>query len=138
MVNLRRMLEGRREWVRWIGAAGLASALLLSSGCTTKKAARRDAETAYLRGALSGQANARANAANTVMVLGQVENHTIEWREDLTLAEAILEASYVRTMSPRAIVIRRQGQFFPVSPKRLAAGLDNPLIEPGDIIDLQN
>jgi hypothetical protein len=68
---------------------------------------------------------------------GYVRKPVVTWKEDLTLAKAILEAEYTGQWDPRLITITRRGQVFRVNPRRLLSGLEDPALEPGDIIEVQ-
>ena len=112
--------------------------------CTTKKSAQAKAQTAFMAGRLQAMAQAAAQTqslaqpeSQAVFVQGQVRNPTVPWTEDLTLAQAIVVAEYLNLQQPREIVLHRQGQLFRINPRRLLVGQDNPLLEPGDIIELR-
>ena len=67
---------------------------------------------------------------------GLVQKPIVTWREDLTLAEALLEAGYTQPLSPRVIRVHRQGRSHNVDVTRLLRGMDNPLLEPGDVVEV--
>lgn len=75
--------------------------------------------------------------ATTVLVRGNVTNPIVNWTENMTLAEAIVAAGYRDTFSPHMILLIRNGQMFRIDPNRLLSGAVNPVLEPGDAIDLQ-
>jgi len=70
------------------------------------------------------------------MVKVNVMNSRVPWKEDLTVANAILTAEYLGARDPVSISVRRQGERFFVSPTRLLQGLVDPWLEPGDILEL--
>jgi hypothetical protein len=72
----------------------------------------------------------------TVHFRGSVQNPLVPWREELTLAEALLDAQYTLPLAPRAIRVHRQGRTYPVDVRRLLRGTENPLLEPGDVIEV--
>ncbi len=73
-----------------------------------------------------------------VYVLGKVANHVIPWRENLTLAEALLAARYQDMFDPRVIFLIRQGQTTRIDPKQLLKGKVDPVLLPGDVVSIQN
>ncbi len=73
----------------------------------------------------------------TVLVQGNVKNHIIAWTEDLTLAQALINAEYRGLTSPRSIIVVRQGQANLIDMNKFLRGKDNPLLEPGDIVELR-
>jgi hypothetical protein len=68
---------------------------------------------------------------------GDVKNRTVPWTEDLTLAQALLAAEYQGMWDPHSIVILRKGTKWPVNPKHLLSGRENPPLEPGDIVEVK-
>ncbi len=71
-----------------------------------------------------------------VTFVGPVNNGSVKWRPDLTLAKAIVEAGYNSQTDPQQIMIVRNGQAVPVDPKQLLSGADVPLLA-GDMVILQ-
>ena len=108
---------------------------LAASGCTTKSKAQAQARTAFLLG--QQQALARQQQGPVVNVVGLVKNRTIPWTEDLTLDKALLAAEYQSVLTPRVIVIVRNGQQFQVNVKQLLKGREDPPLEPGDTIQIK-
>lgn len=111
------------------------------SGCTTKSEARSRAQAAYLAGRQQGvaaaQAEAVAPAGPIVTIHGEVRRNFLEWTEDLTLAQAIVEAEYFGRLDPRSIYIIRNGEHIYIDPLRLMRGYINPLLEVGDVVELR-
>lgn len=105
-------------------------------GCVSKAKARRQAQVAYHVGQLQSPEHARM-VASTVMVRGQVRNPIVAWRPDMTLSEALLDAGFQGRTDPHRITVTRQGTVHVVDVRRLLKGLDNPSIQPGDLIELQ-
>jgi len=73
----------------------------------------------------------------SVFVRGEVKNHVVPWSEGLTLTEAIVAAEYRGSWDPHTILVVRQGQTYKVNPKHLVWGTENPVLEPGDIVEVQ-
>jgi hypothetical protein len=104
------------------------------AGCVSEKEARRREVKAYWTG--QQQQNAGAQTSKfSVYVMGNVVNHTIPWTIDLTLAKALIAASYLGEGIPRNITVTRNGETTNVEPVRLLRGYDFPL-EAGDRIEL--
>jgi protein involved in polysaccharide export with SLBB domain len=76
------------------------------------------------------------NQPPTVTVLGDVRQNVIVWSNGLTLAQAITTAQYARRQSPRAIVLRRGDEAIRLTPEFLFQGGEDPVLEPGDVIEL--
>lgn len=83
------------------------------------------------------QANAQQLSAPSVLVQGDVKNHVIPWTEDLTVAAAIGAAEYQSSFNPRLIILMREGQSYQIPVRELLSGRQNPLLEPGDLIDVK-
>ena len=110
---------------------------LASAGCTTKSKSLAQSRGAFIAGQQQGFAQAQAQApATTVSILGDVRNRTVEWVEELTLTQAIVTAEYLHPRDPSLITITRQGRKYEVNPKRLLKGLEDPYLEPGDVVEL--
>ncbi|MCS7089285.1 MAG: hypothetical protein RMN51_05995 [Verrucomicrobiota bacterium] len=71
-----------------------------------------------------------------VWMIGPVRRPVLHWRQDLTLAEAILEAEYLFEPDPRTILIRRGSIVIPIDPARLLQGEDFALL-PGDQVEIR-
>lgn len=69
-------------------------------------------------------------------MIGPVRRPVLHWRQDLTLAEAILEAEYLFEPDPRTILIRRGSIVIPIDPARLLQGEDFALL-PGDQVEIR-
>lgn len=108
---------------------------LLLSGCTTNSKAKAQARAAFLAG--QQQAHMQQQQGPVVTVLGQVRNRTVQWTEELTLSQVLIAADYHGFMDPRAIIIVRNGERFHVNVKHLLRGTEDPLVEPGDTIEIQ-
>ncbi len=119
---------------------GLACGLIFAlapSGCTTKSKALAQSRGAFIAGQQQGFAQAQAQTVSTnVTFLGDVRNRTVEWVEELTLTQGLVAADYLHPRDPSSITITRQGRKYEVSPKRLLKGLEDPYLEPGDVVEL--
>lgn len=132
------------QQARW-GTLGLPRIPILAvlllcgilAGCVSRGAARRDQLKAYEEGrqkALQEQMHHEPS----VLFRGDVRNQSVPWREGLTLAEALLSAQYTWGWDPRVITVFRNGQGYPVNPKGLLRGSDNPVLEPGDLVEVRH
>ncbi len=156
-LELRKLAVGARWWLLLPGVA-----ILLSSGCVTKSAARAQAAAAYNAGRLQvlesmqqrqmqtqiqtqpqaqgqGQVQLQAQPQQLVVtILGEVQRGTIPWVEGLTLARALGEAQYVGQRDPRLIVLTRNGETVGMEGSSFLRGQqgDPPLL-PGDVIELR-
>jgi hypothetical protein len=122
---------------------GIRFTLLLVStvtiaGCVSEKEARRREVKAYWTGQQQQQQQ-QQNGAQTskfsVYVMGNVVNHTVPWTIDLTLAKALISASYLGEGIPKTITVTRNGETINIDPVQLLRGYDFPL-EAGDRIEL--
>jgi len=105
-------------------------------GCMTKSKANARARAAYAAGqqqALNQMTEARRI---NIRFIGPVRQPEVLWQDGLTLAQAIAAAGYTDARDPNVILIIRQRERVPVSPRDLLAGKDFPL-EPGDTIELR-
>jgi len=103
------------------------------AGCTTKSKSKKDARAAFMAGQNSAM---RAMPQGlTVSISGPVQNHVVQWTEELTLAKAIVIAEYQEQRNPREILIRRGGEEFRIHPNALLKGEDIPL-QPRDEITI--
>jgi len=108
------------------------------TGCATKEAARREAEKKAFVATQQSAMAAQANQEPAVWFRGDVRNQRVLWTEGLTLAQALVAAQYTWNWDPRFITVTRQGQVFPINPRRLVRGQDNPVLEPGDLIEVRH
>jgi len=121
--------------MRWLNL--LAGLWLLAgfSGCVTRATAEAQARAAFMAGQQSVRMHQLSQAAS-VNFLGPVKNAVIAWREDLTLAQALVEAEYVPKTDPSLLVLVRRGHATLVTPKQLLGGQDIPL-EAGDVVEIK-
>lgn len=89
-------------------------AALAAAGCVTKKKEQLAARQAFIAGqqqAMQAAAQARQQPQGPVVyVQGPVRNPVVEWKEGLTLSQAIVAAEYTAFMNPLVIRVLRNGQ----------------------------
>ena len=107
---------------------------VLLSGCTTRSSANAQAQAAFAAG--QQQATARQAMGPSVSFRGDVKKSSVPWTEGLTLAQALLAAEYNGLWDPHSILVIRNGERFPVDPKRFLRGQDDPLLEQGDTVEV--
>jgi hypothetical protein len=115
--------------------APLLFVLLSIGGCTTKSNAHARSQAAFFAG--QQQALSQQNAP-TVVFRGDIKNPRVPWVEDLSLAKALIAAEYTGLWDPHTIVIIRKGETYKIDPKRLLRGLEDPPLEPGDIVEIHH
>ena len=119
--------------MKWI--SGFLLTGLFLAGCTTKAKSNAQARAAFLAG--QRQTMAAQAQGQSVWIIGNVKNHVVPWTEELTLANAIVEADYQDIISPRQITVTHpDGQVINVDPKKLLRGQDMPL-ESGDRVEIR-
>jgi hypothetical protein len=129
----------RKPVVRYGALLLLALAVTGLAGCVSRSTAQIRARRAYLAGQQAAAAQTQPPAqpnVPTISIVGPVQNNLLLWSEGLTLAQAIVQAGYESQSDPVSIIIHRNGQEIPFSPRRLLNGEDFPL-EPQDIVHLQ-
>lgn len=97
--------------------------------------AKKDAASAFQAGQLQGLEQTQPRPV--VYFRGYVKRSAVPWAEDLTLSRALLEAEYTGFWEPRSIVIFREGNAWRINPKQLLSGREDPLLEPGDTVEVQ-
>lgn len=112
-----------------VSLAGLA-------GCMSKARARQEAQVAFQAGQQRNPEQAQI-VANTLLIRGQVRTPVVTWRPSMTLSAALLEADYQGRTGPHRLTLMRQGVVYPIDIRRLLKGLDDPMVLPGDLIELQ-
>ena len=118
------------------GIAALALAVVLAAGCTSNNRAKLDAQKAYMAGQQQAWAQYQQMRPNTVRMVGPVRYPAIDWREDLTLVQAIIEAHYELPGEPRIITLVRGQERVRFTAKQLLGGQDIPVVA-GDVVELQ-
>ena len=107
--------------------------LVAAAGCVTKSTAKAQTQAAYL----AGQAQSQQQGPS-VFMRGEFRRRTVPWGEGMTLAQALAAAEYTGWMTPRQIIVTRQGQPTSVDPNQLLRGFDNPLLEAGDVVEVHH
>jgi hypothetical protein len=120
----------------WVATIIMAASVVCVSGCVSAAKAKADARAAYNAGQQDAMARMSQVEKLNITVVGPVRNSVVAWKEDLTLANALLAAEYLSNTDPRQILIVRKGIAIPVDPNQLLSGRDVPL-QPGDVIHLQ-
>jgi hypothetical protein len=113
----------------------LASLLALAAGCATKKRHGMEGYNSMVR-AQQEALTLQLQGQPAVYFRGPVQRPAVIWRENLTLAEALLEAGYTSKFTPHAIRISRLAETYNVNVQRLLRGSDNPLLEPNDVVEV--
>ena len=111
------------------------SVICLLVGCG-ESAARRGArnQAAFQAGQQAGAM--MSQPSREILILGEVRQRHLLWSEGLTLSRAIVQAEYTGFRDPTHITVVRGGQRYPVSPKSLLRAEQDPLLEPGDVIEI--
>jgi hypothetical protein len=107
------------------------------TGCVSKSKAKLNAQAAYLEGQQKVLAE-QAAQQTSVWFRGDIRNPRVAWIEGLTLSQALLTAQYTWNSDPRLITVTRNGEVYQVSAKLLLRGEDDPLLEPGDIVEVRH
>lgn len=110
--------------------------VLLATGCTTKAKARAQAGAAFTAGQNQVLSQSQ-NQTPVVTLIGSVRHRIIPWQEGLTLAQAIDAAVYTGFSDPRLIVLARGPERVEIRVNDLLRGTANPILEPGDIIEIR-
>ncbi len=110
--------------------------LIATAGCQSKTTLRKKQMAAFQAGRQEAIRQMTEARRTSIRILGNVQNPEIQWRDDLSLAQVIIEARCLDRKDPGLIVIYRQRVRIPIVPELLLRGDDVPL-EPGDTIELQ-
>ena len=110
---------------------------LTLTGCATKATARREAEKAFIEAQQREQAE-QERLHPSVWFRGDVRKQRVPWTEGLTLAQALVAAQYTFNSDPHTITVTRQGELHPVNARRLLRGQEDPLLEPGDVVEVRH
>ena len=119
---------------------GLPAILLLAiavTGCASKAKSQREAQKAFME-SQQRMLLEQEQKEPAVWFRGDVRRQRVPWTEGLTLAEALTSAQYVGSWDPHLITVTRAGELYSVNPKRLLRGQDNPVLEPGDIVEVRH
>ena len=110
--------------------------MCMMSGCVSKARAKAQARDAFIAGQQETLRHMQQNQAPTVTILGQVNTPLVAWTKELTLAQALLTASYTGRSDPSEILIVRRGVGIRIDPQKLLGGEDVPL-QAGDVIQIK-
>ena len=110
--------------------------MALVAGCVSKSKSQEEARKAFIAGQQEAIRHMQQNQTPTVTFIGPVANPTVPWTQDLTLAQALISASYTGRSDPAEILLIRRGVAQRVDLKKLLAGEDIRL-QPGDIVQVR-
>lgn len=125
-----------REMIPPLALAFSVALTAALTGCTSQSRAKANAQQAFVAGQQQAAALQRETMEPAVWFKGAIRNPRIPWTEDLTLAQALLAADYTGLNNPFKIDVIRQGKRFSINLHRLLRGTDNPLMEPGDVVEI--
>jgi hypothetical protein len=125
-----------RELITPLALASFLALVVALTGCTSQARAKANAQQAYVAGQQQAAALQREAMEPAVWFKGPVRNPRVPWTEDLTLAQALLVADYTGLSNPFKIDVIRQGKRHSINVGRLLRGTDNPLMEPGDVVEI--
>lgn len=124
----------------WPGRTGtflLAILLVLGvAGCQHRPSAREKQMAAFQAGQQRVITQIMEARRTSIRMIGNVRYPEINWRDGLTLGQAIVAAEILDRGNPKMLFIYRQSGQIPVEPELLLRGDDVPL-EPGDTIQIQ-
>lgn len=112
---------------------GIVAWSLVLCGCSSSKV---DPRNAFLEGQQRAWMAQQQNQEPSVFVRGMVRNPRVPWIEGLTLAQALLAAEYTGALDPTRIQLTREGVTRVIDVRRLLRGQDDPLLEPGDRVEV--
>jgi hypothetical protein len=115
-----------------IALLALLTVLLLTACVSRSKSQLRQYE-AYMTGQREEKA---AQQTPAVTFIGDVKKRSVPWAEDLTLAKGLLAAEYQALWDPHQILITRRGQTYKINVRSFLAGGEDPLLQPGDVIEV--
>lgn len=108
---------------------------LLSAGCMSRSDTDARARAAFIAGQQQALVRAQPQRGPMVTIVGHVRNPVLVWSDDLTVAQAIIDAEYLGLTDPRLIIVRRNGEEYRIEPQALLSGEDY-LLEPGDELQI--
>jgi hypothetical protein len=89
------------------------TAMLAAAGCVSQKKANMEARAAFISGeqqAMQARIHAQQAQGPVVFLQGPIQNPIVQWRENMTLSEAIVAANYTAFMNPRLVRVLRGTQ----------------------------
>jgi hypothetical protein len=115
---------------------GLLLVVPLIGGCVSGSKARLREKEAFQKGQQQAIAVQQQAQEPVVWFRGLVRRTRVPWTEGLTLAQGILAADYTGALNPGSVRVIRRGQVYPIDMKLLLRGEEDPLLEPGDIVEV--
>ena len=118
------------------GAGWLLAAVGVTwlAGCSSKR------EAAFQKGYMAGQEQARKAQEDkqqpTILFRGPVRQPVVPWEEGVKLSQALDAAGYTGASNPRNLMLIRKGQVFQIAPQKLLSGAVDPVLEPGDVVEV--
>ncbi len=112
------------------------SLALLAAGCTSKTNAKLEAQKAFMAGQQQAWERYQQMRPNVVRIVGPVQFPTIDWHEDLTLAQALVAARYILAGEPRLVLVTRGQEQVQFTARQLLKGQDVPL-QAGDVVEVR-
>lgn len=125
----------RLGWV--LALAAVLVTPLLAGGCITAGEAQRRRVQAMEEGRQKAMEE-QLKQEPAVFFVGDVRNGRVPWQEGITLAEGLAAAQYTWNWDPHLIKLTRQGEVRLIQPRRLLRGLENPVLEPGDLVEVRH
>jgi hypothetical protein len=87
--------------------------MVAAGGCVSQKKAKMEARAAFVSGeqqAMQARIHAQEAQGPVVFLQGPIQNPVVQWRENMTLSEAIVDANYTAFMNPRLVRLIRGTQ----------------------------
>ena len=109
---------------------------IMVAGCVSKSGAHRREMEAFQKGQQQAVTAQQQTQAPVVWFRGLIRNSRVPWSEGLTLAQGILAAQYTGASNPSSVRVTRQGQVHLIDLKLLLRGEEDPLLEPGDLVEV--
>ena len=115
--------------------SGMAITLvaLALAGCASKDHKTTEAQRHFSAGQEETFAMLQRSGIEVIRVTGPFQRPVVLWRQEMTLAQVILEAGYLEPGDPNQIIIQRGPTTLPIDPAILLRGEDVP-VEPRDVI----
>ena len=107
--------------------------LLGLAGCASGKHRSKTAQTQFAAGQEEAFVMLQRSGIYVVRMVGAFQRPVVLWRDQMTLAEAILDAGYLAQNPPAQILIQRGLAVQRIAPETLLKGEDVP-VEVGDVI----
>jgi len=115
--------------------AFVAVLLCAVPGCGTGAHKPIRAELQFAAGQEDAFAMLQQSGIFVIRFVGPFERPVVMWHEEMTLAEAILQAGYMSQQDPAQIIIRRNATAVTIDPRQLLEG-EHVAVESGDVIQV--